>query len=54
VWNRADLTMQFLYLNWGIYAARRDVQFVMIDNASTDGTSGVLAAGATPTATGCA
>ncbi len=39
VWNRADLTMQFLRLNWGLYGSRHDVEFVVVDNGSTDDTS---------------
>lgn len=42
VWNRADLTMQFLYKNWALYAGYPEVEFVIVDNASTDGTGGVL------------
>lgn len=42
VWNRADLTMQFLHLNWGLYANRHDVEFVIVDNGSTDSTPRVL------------
>lgn len=43
VWNRADLTMSFLYANWGLYASRPEVEFVIINNGSTDNTNVVLA-----------
>jgi GT2 family glycosyltransferase len=43
VWNRADLTMQFLYHNWGLYAGRPQVEFVVVDNGSQDNTPQVLA-----------
>lgn len=42
VWNRADLTMQFLRLNWGLYGSRHDVEFVVVDNGSTDDTAPIL------------
>lgn len=42
VWNRADLTAGFLFKNWALYAGRTEVEFVVIDNASTDGTGGIL------------
>jgi len=42
VWNRADLTMSFLYANWSLYAARPEVEFVVVDNGSTDHTPIVM------------
>ncbi len=42
VWNRADLTMQFLYRNWGLYAGCPEVEFVIVDNGSQDNTHLVL------------
>jgi GT2 family glycosyltransferase len=42
VWNRADLTMAFLYANWGLYASRPEVEFVIVDNGSTDNTPAVI------------
>jgi len=42
VWNRADLTRQFLWRNATLYQARPDVEFIIVDNGSTDETSEVL------------
>lgn len=42
VWNRADLTMQFLQYNWNLYMDRSDVEFVIVDNGSTDSTPYLL------------
>lgn len=37
-----DLTAQFLQHNWGLYQSRPGVEFVVVDNASGDGTPAVL------------
>ncbi len=42
VLNRADLTSNFLLQNWMIYAADPDVEWIIIDNGSTDATNGIL------------
>lgn len=42
VWNRADLTIAYLYQLWQLYAKRDDIEFVIIDNGSTDGTPATL------------
>ena len=41
VWNRADLTAQFLTKSWQFHQGQQ-VEFVIIDNGSTDGTSFLL------------
>lgn len=38
VWNRADLTSQYLYDHFGRYANRKDTEWIIIDNGSTDET----------------
>jgi GT2 family glycosyltransferase len=43
VWNRADLTGQFLMKNWALYAGRPEIEFVVVDNGSSDHTRLVLA-----------
>lgn len=42
VWNRADLTGQFLMKNWALYAGRPEVEFVIVDNGSQDHTAMIL------------
>lgn len=42
VWNRADLTFNFLNQNYYLYHERDDLEFVIINNGSTDSTAGVL------------
>ena len=42
VWNKADLTHQYLAGHWYFYQARPRVEFVVIDNGSTDETQGLL------------
>jgi GT2 family glycosyltransferase len=44
VWNRADLTGTFLYHLWKLYEHRAEVEFVVVDNGSRDGTPAFLAA----------
>ena len=41
VWNRGDLTMQFLYQHWA-QARGHDAEFVVVDNGSEDNTPRVL------------
>ena len=43
IWNRADLTADFLLKNWHLYASREDVEFVLVDNGSTDHTHVIIA-----------
>ena len=43
IWNRADLTADFLLKNWRLYASREDVEFILVDNGSTDHTHVVIA-----------
>ena len=42
VWNRGDLTMQFLFQHWRQFALRPDVEFVIVNNGSTDNTRLIL------------
>jgi GT2 family glycosyltransferase len=42
VWNQSDITHQFLYHNWQLYMNRPDIEFVIVDNGSTDNTQAVL------------
>lgn len=42
VWNRSDLTAQFLLGNHMHYADDTGVQWIIIDNGSTDGTDNIL------------
>lgn len=42
VWNRADLTLRYLYQNHQLYHNKPDVKFIIIDNGSTDGTATLL------------
>lgn len=41
VWNRCDLTMQFLYQHWA-QARGNNAEFVVVDNGSTDNTAAIL------------
>ena len=42
VWNKSDLTHQFLFRNWQLYKNRIDVEFIVVDNGSTDNTDKIL------------
>ena len=42
VWNRSDLTHRFLGQHWMIYMGYPGVEWVIVDNASTDNTAAVL------------
>lgn len=42
VWNKSDLTNKFLFQNWQLYRERPGVEFVIIDNGSTDNTAQIL------------
>jgi len=42
VWNRADLTAQYLYGNDIHYPKDTTIEWIIIDNGSTDGTGGIL------------
>lgn len=42
VWNRANLTAQYLYGNNIHYPNDPSIQWIVIDNGSTDGTGGIL------------
>jgi len=42
VWNRADLTRRFLGQNWQRYQDNLTVEWIVIDNGSTDITSSML------------
>lgn len=42
VWNRSDLTHQFLFQNSRLYGDNPEVEFVVIDNGSTDNTQEYL------------
>lgn len=42
VWNRADLTHKFLFQNWGFYVNTPEIEFIIIDNGSTDNTPQIL------------
>jgi len=44
VWNRADLTGAFLCHLWKLYEHRAEVEFVVVDNGSRDGTPAFLSA----------
>lgn len=41
VWNRSDLTAQFLYANWLRYQ-EKDIEFIIVDNGSSDATRQLL------------
>lgn len=42
VWNNANLTAQYLYTHNIHYPAPPDIEWIIIDNGSTDGTGGIL------------
>lgn len=42
VWNKSDLTNKFLFQHWLLYRSRPNIEFVVIDNGSTDGTAQIL------------
>ena len=42
VWNRANLTAQYLFQNEIFYPHDPNVQWIIIDNGSTDGTTAIL------------
>lgn len=42
VWNRADLTTQYFLDHYRLYGEREDVEWVIIDNGSTDSTPTLL------------
>ena len=42
VWNRADLTLQFLNQHWRLYSRRQDLEIVVVDNGSIDLTPALL------------
>ena len=42
VWNRIDLTIRFLYQNWVLYSDYQNIEWVIIDNGSSDDTAQVL------------
>lgn len=42
VWNRGDLTLQFLKDHWTHYHNRPDIEWIVINNGSTDHTAAIL------------
>lgn len=42
VWNRSDLTARWLHQNWAIYAHQSGIEWIIIDNGSTDDTAQIL------------
>lgn len=42
VWNQGDITHQFLYRNWQIYLSKPEIEFIIVDNGSTDNTQAIL------------
>ncbi|MHC4413489.1 MAG: glycosyltransferase family 2 protein, partial [Planctomycetota bacterium] len=39
VWNRSDLTNRWLYQNWAFYAGHTGIEWIIVDNGSTDETT---------------
>ncbi len=42
VWNKSDLTHRFLFHHWRLYQSRPDIEFIIVNNGSTDNTPAVL------------
>lgn len=42
VWNKQDITNQFLMNNWRFLSGRNDVEWIIVNNGSTDNTDAVL------------
>lgn len=42
VWNRSDLTDHWLFQNWQMYSEYSNIEWIIIDNGSTDNTHRVL------------
>ncbi len=42
VWNRSDLTDRWLVQNWSMYSEHPNIEWIIIDNGSTDSTPRVL------------
>lgn len=42
VWNRSDLTARWLTQNWAMYADRPGIEWIIINNGSTDDTGQIL------------
>lgn len=42
VWNRSDLTDRWLFQNWSMYSEHPNIEWIIIDNGSTDSTHRVL------------
>ena len=42
VWNRSDLTAKYLLAHSMIYQNPQDIEWIIVDNGSTDGTEGIL------------
>ena len=42
VWNRSDLTTRWLSQNWAMYNHKPEIEWIIIDNGSTDDTQQVL------------
>jgi glycosyltransferase involved in cell wall biosynthesis len=42
VWNRSDLTNRWLFQNWSMYAQHTGIEWIIIDNGSTDDTEDIL------------
>lgn len=42
VWNRSDLTNAFLFQHWNFYYNNPEIEFVVVNNGSTDNTEKIL------------
>ena len=42
VWNQSHLTNRWLYQNWSMYADRPGLEWIIVDNGSTDETTRIL------------